>query len=1274
MLHHSLRLVCLVVLAALVAPAWAQGLYYPRTAAEAGTDTDRLLGETGWRAQVLDAPPVPAMLADAVTLDARMLHSNGGIANLRVAEGRISFDVTAPGRVWWGYADEGRRRAEELRIGAAWPKGLYTMTLELHVKQSLATSALDVSSISARVPTSDKSDASFTLHGAGWQTARFALPGRLDHAAIRAVILEWQTPGNHVEIDLARGGHLQTLRYFRATLDLPAAPRSAVFNVVGDEFDFFVNGQVAKSYHDFRRSSLVQLVHCVPLFHAGKNTLSLVSYGSGVALQGLVLQPDGRARRVQTDSTWKTSATAASGWMQPGFDDAAWKAHTTRPGRYQPLYDGLIDLRPTPSRPAPPTAPYQSQETPPIFSFAEGARFAVSLPVETTDSQMEYALHYRFSDAWTDQVAAEGTLHDFHTEGPDKVAALTPRLPHPGVYNLRAEWLSHGQVVDTRVEEVMLIGPVDQPKAAESQAEAIMALKLVDSVDCTRADDKHPRLTYNGNYRKNPPTPFTVHPVAGNAGTYLESTTTETGEALRYQVKIAHPFRWHLIEFAYPDDADRVMAFGYEDRLWNGSEGLLWPRGDGGVHTGYGLPVTRTMHTLRLPVLPGKETGTVYVANCKNGDKLALASIRVYEVTGDLPWVTPATEAPGRYFGTFDERPLHYYSFSSFPGWDRFVQSDMSNAVYGNYKRWYRTYENYVKYLHYSGRNAIFQSLYMYGDYGSPSWPAQDRGNGYTPNSDNVAPLLQMCEANDIGAVLLFEFTSAYRLHGRGETDATNEEVAAGFPTNVLVTKNGRQVHWWAGYQRNSLHPDTQRAMTGYLDDLLARYARYSSVKSVGFLEGGAWGPAFPNEYNKVDNDWLVSGYDDFTIDLFARETGTHIPVAATDPNRFGKRYEWLKKNAYETWIAWRCKKIKQVNDLLRDRVVRARKDLTFSAVFGEFGHLSLMELSHRYNGESYLQLLRETGRDPRLYAGDPSYVVYGELFAPDRARSYTMHQQNIEDYGAGRSLYGSEEFARLFAHGANTGLFNGEYFYEERTKLPQDVDWMFRGAGMGMYAMGSQDSARDRLTNALWHWNPYYMPFVWCDVTNFMGNDENIRPFALAFRALPQGDYTLLHGQGRDVNVAIKQLNGKAVWAVLNPGWWPLSVELTTSKRRAVLRDRVTGRTYPADGKLGLTLRPFDIVVLESADAVGITGAAAAPVDATVTTVLRGRLDEIHSTLADARESGKVAPALTAALADAGRKIDTALTAGDALTAWWTLETWEGRHPDLQVKEALKK
>jgi hypothetical protein len=37
---------------------------------------------------------------------------------------------------------------------------------------------------------------------------------------------------------------------------------------------------------------------------------------------------------------------------------------------------------------------------------------------------------------------------------------------------------------------------------------------------------------------------------------------------VRYEVSLPHPYTWHILEIQYPDDADRLLTFGYEDRCW----------------------------------------------------------------------------------------------------------------------------------------------------------------------------------------------------------------------------------------------------------------------------------------------------------------------------------------------------------------------------------------------------------------------------------------------------------------------------------------------------------------------------------------------------------------------------------------------------------------------------------------------------------------------------------------------------------------------------------
>jgi len=173
------------------------------------------------------------------------------------------------------------------------------------------------------------------------------------------------------------------------------------------------------------------------------------------------------------------------------------------------------------------------------------------------------------------------------------------------------------------------------------------------------------------------------------------------------------------------------MTFGFEDRYWDYDNATPLQRCDGGPHTGWGLPTTGTMQTWRMPVLPGKDHASLYIANCKNGNHLAIARIRVYEVTGELPGVITNHEEPGRNFGLHEERPLGIYSYAAFPGWDHWMRDQAYMPAPGNYARWYRTYENYIRYMRYAGRNYDQLDLYMYGDYGRPSWPGPNKGNDH---------------------------------------------------------------------------------------------------------------------------------------------------------------------------------------------------------------------------------------------------------------------------------------------------------------------------------------------------------------------------------------------------------------------------------------------------------------------------------------------------------------------------------------------------------------
>jgi hypothetical protein len=234
-------------------------------------------------------------------------------------------------------------------------------------------------------------------------------------------------------------------------------------------------------------------------------------------------------------------------------------------------------------------------------------------------------------------------------------------------------------------------------------------------------------------------------------------------------------------------------------------------------------------------------------------------------------------------------------------------------------------------------------------------------------------------------------------------------------------------------------------------------------------------------------------------------------------------------------------------------------------------------------------------------------------------------------------------------------------------------VDWVFKtDQSLACYSMGSHDFIRDRLVSSLWHWDPSYIAIVWCDCFQFMGNEENLRRFSLAYRSLPVGQYALLSGNGTDLNVAIKQLQGRPLWALLNPSPWPVKLSLSLSPG-ATLKDRVTGLPLPeAGGAATVELRPCDLVVVEGSAGAALTRAQASTSPEALT-YLQGRVADYHRLLAAAQaRAGAVTPADLAGLTAAAAKLDASLQSGDLLTAWLVLETWEGRRPYLDATKAL--
>lgn len=121
-------------------------------------------------------------------------------------------------------------------------------------------------------------------------------------------------------------------RYFRRAFDLPAGDRitSAQLELTADDsFTVSVNGQqVAASPHVGDSWRTATVVDVSTALRPGRNVIAAEATnaqpGPAGFLGKLRVESSGAPFELVTDATWKSANTAATGWQQPDFDDAAW--------------------------------------------------------------------------------------------------------------------------------------------------------------------------------------------------------------------------------------------------------------------------------------------------------------------------------------------------------------------------------------------------------------------------------------------------------------------------------------------------------------------------------------------------------------------------------------------------------------------------------------------------------------------------------------------------------------------------------------------------------------------------------------------------------------------------------------------------------------------------------------------------------------------------------------------------------------------------------------
>ena len=426
-----------------------------------------------------------------------------------------------------------------------------------------------------------------------------------------------------------------------------------------------------------------------------------------------------------------------------------------------------------------------------------------------------------------------------------------------------------------------------------------------------------------------------------------------------------------------------------------------------------------------------------------------------------------------------------------------------------------------------------------------------------------------------------------------------------------------------AGPIFNPLHPVVQEAVLGLASEIAQRYAPYPAFKGISFN-------FFPSTMLWFGS--LHSGYDDYTIRLFELETGIRVPMDPTGSDRFSRRYAFLTHVCRPAWVAWRCRKVRNLIRSIRDEVRTRRSDLRVAltlwdetvvpGVLGEVGggHQVGARLS---NGALY----REAGLDLDLYRNEPGIEVdLGMGNARDRGGHGPMPAGGANRPLEAMNMFRDHDFLeRETLDAARAQQRPAVFIFNCWVEAWGEHVWWRPGADDtnvarlavmdGKPAEGILRANSEYPPDGFW-WDsqsrivpafpggPHFMePYAHalaeldaCRITRgglFLdkAHSEPIRRFAQAFRALPHERFDTVGTNTDPVAMRALARDGVRYFYLVNREYYPIEVEVAFSRSPREAHDLTTRRTVRAAKRWRVILGPYELRTFTIAPEIEIAG-----------------------------------------------------------------------------------
>lgn len=589
----------------------------------------------------------------------------------------------------------------------------------------------------------------------------------------------------------------------------------------------------------------------------------------------------------------------------------------------------------------------------------------------------------------------------------------------------------------------------------------------------------------------------------------------------------------HLLRITYPDDRPRVCEITACSPAWNDVYNAQT-----GYFTGISHPPSKRIQTLECLVRARSVDQWVRFCTWAQGSPAAAIGIDVFEVEGGLPASPVCLQPSQRRIGQYweDAQPLTWCYGSDGRGLEAFDQ-----AV-----------RNLCEDLEYCGQNVMAHPAVWYD---GPIYNSlvESRGTGKGASGGSEFPhtawmdvLLSRFEERGL------RFYAALNVHDLPSlvSAATTEigRIEAGAPTFNAVTSEG-QVSRETWHHRppayNAIHPRVKGRVLALVDELAGRHAGSPAFGGVVF---------HLTKCQLTQLGGLDVGYDDWTTSEFEKDTGSKLPVAPNDPQRFRKRYDWLMANAKERWVQWRCEKIADYYGEVAAVLRRRRPDLELVLSMWVPAMIAPEARERWEQGERLVFQTREAGLDPALLGRIPGVVLQKFMSATDypwrlalagptadkslrSIRAADFDDGQLEDYRT-TDRFGVYLHNRYFENGSMRKAIEAN---------PVRSSWYREPPWLASAVVPAHDHFMEYHAHAMAVFDPALITIGGFTVGT-VGHERQVERFARVFRLLPIGKWERIPGLGDQVVGRRLRLDGKRYLYLVNRSATPARTRLEPS------------------------------------------------------------------------------------------------------------------------------